>query len=77
DMLTIIEEIDEKMQHIFAAAFEDTKSAFDQVFPILFPGGSGSLHLTAPDDMLTTGIEVTVKPAGKKIERLSLLSGGE
>ena len=77
DLLTIIEEIDEKMQHIFAAAFEDTKSAFDQVFPILFPGGSGSLHLTAPDDMLTKGTEVTVKPAGKKIARLSLLSGGE
>lgn len=77
DLLTIIEEIDEKMQDIFAAAFDDTKHAFDQVFPILFPGGTGSLHLTDPDNMLTTGIEVTVKPAGKKIERLSLLSGGE
>jgi chromosome segregation protein len=77
DLLTIIEEIDEKMQDIFSAAFEDTKAAFNQVFPVLFPGGSGSIHLTAPDDMLTTGIEVTVKPAGKKIERLSLLSGGE
>ncbi len=77
DLLTIIEEIDEKMQDIFAAAFADTKAAFDEVFPILFPGGTGSLHLTDPDSMLTTGIEVTVKPAGKKIERLSLLSGGE
>ncbi len=77
DLLTIIDEIDEKMQDIFSAAFEDTKAAFNQVFPVLFPGGSGSIHLTAPDDLLTTGIEVTVKPAGKKIERLSLLSGGE
>lgn len=77
DLLTIIDEIDEKMQDIFASAFEDTKAAFNQVFPVLFPGGSGSIHLTDPDDMLTTGIEVTVKPAGKKIERLSLLSGGE
>ena len=77
DLLTIIDEIDEKMQDIFAAAFADTKAAFDEVFPILFPGGTGSLHLTDPDDMLATGIEVTVKPAGKKIERLSLLSGGE
>ncbi|TXK17016.1 chromosome segregation SMC family protein [Homoserinibacter sp. GY 40078] len=77
DLITIIGEIDEKMQDIFAAAFDDTKAAFDQVFPMLFPGGTGSLHLTNPDDMLTTGIEVTVKPAGKKIERLSLLSGGE
>ena len=77
DLLTIIDEIDDKMQTIFASAFADTQAAFDQVFPILFPGGSGSLHLTDPDDLLATGIEVTVKPAGKKIERLSLLSGGE
>jgi chromosome segregation protein len=77
DLLTIIDEIDEKMQDIFSSAFEDTKAAFNQVFPVLFPGGTGSIHLTTPDDLLTTGIEVTVKPAGKKIERLSLLSGGE
>jgi chromosome segregation protein len=77
DLLTIIDEIDEKMQDIFGSAFEDTKAAFNQVFPILFPGGTGSIHLTDPENMLTTGIEVTVKPAGKKIERLSLLSGGE
>jgi chromosome segregation protein len=77
DLLTIIEEIDGRMQDIFAAAFADTRDAFDRVFPILFPGGSGSLQLTDPDNMLTTGIEVTVRPAGKKIERLSLLSGGE
>jgi chromosome segregation protein len=77
DLLTIIDEIDEKMQDIFGSAFEDTKAAFSQVFPVLFPGGTGSIFLTDPDSMLTTGIEVTVKPAGKKIERLSLLSGGE
>ena len=77
DLMTIIAELDERMQTIFAAAFEDTKAAFDQVFPILFPGGSGAITLTKPDDMLTTGIEVTVRPIGKKIERLSLLSGGE
>ncbi|MBH0053742.1 chromosome segregation protein SMC [Salinibacterium sp. SWN139] len=77
DLLTIIEELDGKMQTIFASAFEDTKNAFNDVFPVLFPGGTGSIFLTNPDDLLTTGIEVTVKPAGKKIERLSLLSGGE
>ena len=77
DLLTIIDEIDEKMQDIFSSAFEDTRAAFNTVFPVLFPGGTGSIHLTDPDNMLTTGIEVTVKPAGKKIERLSLLSGGE
>ncbi|NUU06763.1 chromosome segregation protein SMC [Leifsonia sp. C5G2] len=77
DLLTIIEDIDERMQTIFESAFADTEAAFTRVFPILFPGGQGSIRLTNPDDLLTTGIEVTVKPAGKKIERLSLLSGGE
>jgi chromosome segregation protein len=77
DLLTIIEEIDGKMESIFRSAFEDTREAFAEVFPVLFPGGTGSISLTDPDDMLTTGIEVSVKPAGKKIERLSLLSGGE
>jgi len=76
DLLSIIEEIDGRMQDIFASAFEDTKNAFAEVFPILFPGGTGSISLTS-DDLLTTGIEVMVRPAGKKIERLSLLSGGE
>ena len=77
DLLTIIDEVDQTMQTVFAAAFADTQAAFDEVFPVLFPGGSGSLTLTDPENMLTTGIEVAVKPAGKKIERLSLLSGGE
>ena len=77
DLMTIIADLDERMQTIFAAAFEDTKTAFHEVFPVLFPGGTGNITLTNPDDMLTTGIEVTVRPVGKKIERLSLLSGGE
>jgi chromosome segregation protein len=77
DLLTIIDEIDVKMESIFREAYEDTKAAFDEVLPVLFPGGSGSLELTDPENMLTTGIEVQVRPAGKKIERLSLLSGGE
>ncbi|WP_040165218.1 chromosome segregation protein SMC [Microbacterium gorillae] len=77
DLMTIIADLDERMQVIFAAAFEDTRVAFNEVFPILFPGGTGAITLTNPDDMLTTGIEVSVRPVGKKIERLSLLSGGE
>jgi chromosome segregation protein len=77
DLITIIDELDDKMRDIFAAAFEDTRAAFNEVFPVLFPGGTGSIQLTDPDNLLTTGIEVSVKPAGKKIERLSLLSGGE
>ncbi|KJL31955.1 chromosome segregation protein SMC [Microbacterium azadirachtae] len=77
DLLTIITELDERMQTIFASAFEDTRQAFGEVFPLLFPGGAGSISLTNPDDLLNTGIEVAVRPVGKKIERLSLLSGGE
>ncbi|RFA22012.1 chromosome segregation protein SMC [Subtercola boreus] len=77
DLLTIIDEIDDKMKFIFESAFTDTRDAFAEVFPVLFPGGTGSISLTNPDDLLTTGVEVSVKPAGKKIERLSLLSGGE
>ncbi|WP_417511727.1 chromosome segregation protein SMC [Microbacterium sp.] len=77
DLLTIIADLDERMQTIFASAFEDTRQAFTEVFPLLFPGGTGSISLTDPENMLTTGIEVAVRPVGKKIERLSLLSGGE
>ncbi len=77
DLLTIIGELDEKMQGIFADAFADTQAAFAEVFPVLFPGGSGEISLSDPADLLSTGIEMTVRPAGKKVERLSLLSGGE
>ena len=77
DLITIIAELDQKMQGIFADAFADTQAAFAEVFPILFPGGAGQISLSDPEDLLSTGIEMTVKPAGKKVERLSLLSGGE
>lgn len=77
DLLAIITDLDEKMQGIFGAAFEDTRAAFAEVFPILFPGGAGEISLTDPGDLLTTGIDIAVRPAGKKVERMSLLSGGE
>lgn len=77
DLISIIDELDTKMKSVFAEAFDDTRRAFGEVFPILFPGGSGDIVLTDPDNMLETGIDVAVRPAGKKIERLSLLSGGE
>ena len=77
DLMTIIGELDEKMRDIFVDAFADTQTAFAEVFPQLFPGGSGDIVLSDPEQPLTTGIEMTVRPAGKKVERLSLLSGGE
>ncbi|MGJ3188550.1 chromosome segregation protein SMC [Paenarthrobacter sp. FR1] len=77
DLLDIIKEVDNRVQQVFTEAFADTSAQFDHVFARLFPGGEGRLVLTDPDDMLTTGIEVEARPAGKKIKRLSLLSGGE
>ena len=77
DLLQIVSDIDERVERIFAEAFADTARAFEEVFPRLFPGGEGHLVLTDPKDMLTTGIEVEARPAGKKVKRLSLLSGGE
>ncbi|WP_423181655.1 chromosome segregation protein SMC [Arthrobacter sp. NyZ413] len=77
DLLDIIKEVDNRVQQVFSEAFADTSKQFDHVFARLFPGGEGRLVLTDPEDMLTTGIEVEARPAGKKIKRLSLLSGGE
>ncbi|WP_427007123.1 chromosome segregation protein SMC [Pseudarthrobacter sp. H2] len=77
DLLDIIKEVDERVQQVFAEAFADTAAQFVRVFAALFPGGEGRLVLTDPSDLLTTGIEVEARPAGKKIKRLSLLSGGE
>ena len=73
----MVKDVDDRILEVFAAAFADTAREFEQVFPVLFPGGEGRLVLTDPEDMLTTGIEVEARPPGKKIKRLSLLSGGE
>ena len=77
DLLDIVKEVDERVEQVFTEAFHDTKEQFDRVFERLFPGGEGRLVLTDPDHMLTTGIEVEARPPGKKVKRLSLLSGGE
>jgi chromosome segregation protein len=77
DLLDIIREVDERVEQVFTAAFHDTAREFEGVFARLFPGGEGRLVLTEPGDMLTTGIEVEARPPGKKVKRLSLLSGGE
>ena len=77
DLLDIVKEVDQRVEQVFTEAWEDVRTAFDSVFSRLFPGGEGRLVLTDPDDMLNTGIEVEARPAGKKVKRLSLLSGGE
>ncbi|HET7357524.1 MAG TPA: chromosome segregation protein SMC [Nocardioidaceae bacterium] len=77
DLLDIVREVDERVEQVFTEAWNDVRDAFDSVFARLFPGGEGRLVLTEPGDMLTTGIEVEARPPGKKVKRLSLLSGGE
>ncbi|MFV0459234.1 MAG: chromosome segregation protein SMC [Actinomycetales bacterium] len=77
DLLGIVAEIDQRVEQVFSEAFADTAEQFVGVFSRLFPGGEGRLVLTDPNDMLTTGIEVEARPAGKKVKQLSLLSGGE
>jgi chromosome segregation protein len=77
DLLTVVSDVDERILEIFSSAYQDTAREFEEVFRVLFPGGEGRLVLTDPDDLLTTGVEVEARPPGKKIKRLSLLSGGE
>jgi chromosome segregation protein len=77
DLLDIVKEVDQRVEQVFTEAYADVSTAFDSTFERLFPGGEGRLVLTEPNDMLNTGIEVEARPAGKKVKRLSLLSGGE
>ncbi|RYP84631.1 chromosome segregation protein SMC [Nocardioides guangzhouensis] len=77
DLLDIVREVDARVEQVFTEAWEDVRVAFDHVFKRLFPGGEGKLVLTDPSDMLSTGVEVEARPPGKKVKRLSLLSGGE
>ena len=77
DLLRIVQDVDRLVQEAFTAAYAETRKQFEHVFGVLFPGGQGDLVLTDPEDMLSTGIEIEARPAGKKVKRLSLLSGGE
>ncbi len=77
DLLIVVKEVDDRVQEVFASAYADTAREFEGLFARLFPGGAGRLILTEPDDMLSTGIEIEARPPGKKVKRLSLLSGGE
>ncbi|MFJ8602750.1 chromosome segregation protein SMC [Streptomyces shenzhenensis] len=77
DLLQVVKEVDERVEQVFAEAYRDTAREFEGVFSRLFPGGDGRLVLTDPDNMLTTGVDVEARPPGKKVKRLSLLSGGE
>ncbi|GLX39430.1 chromosome partition protein Smc [Streptomyces roseochromogenus] len=77
DLLQVVKEVDRRVEQVFTEAYHDTAREFEGVFSRLFPGGEGRLVLTDPDDMLATGVDVEARPPGKKVKRLSLLSGGE
>ncbi|WP_460495355.1 coiled-coil domain-containing protein, partial [Glycomyces tarimensis] len=77
DLHHVVKEVDDRIQNVFAEAYADTAREFEHVFQTVFPGGEGRLILTEPDDLLHTGVEVEARPPGKKVKRLSLLSGGE
>ncbi len=77
DLLIVVKEVDDRILEVFTSAYHDVAREFETVFAALFPGGDGRLVLTEPDDMLLTGIDVEARPPGKKVKRLSLLSGGE
>ncbi|MFJ2588745.1 chromosome segregation protein SMC [Streptomyces sp. NPDC087538] len=77
DLIQVIKEVDERVEQVFTEAYRDTAREFEGVFSRLFPGGEGRLILTDPDNMLATGVDVEARPPGKKVKRLSLLSGGE
>ena len=77
DLMEMVTAVDQRIREVFDAAFADVAGEFERLFALLFPGGEGRLVLTDPDDMLSTGIDVEARPPGKRVKRLSLLSGGE
>jgi chromosome segregation protein len=77
DLQEVVVAVDDRIREVFRLAFEDVAREFQLTFSTVFPGGQGRLVLTDPDDLLATGIEVEARPPGKKVTRLSLLSGGE
>lgn len=77
DLLQVVKDVDKRVEQVFTEAYHDTAREFEGVFGRLFPGGEGRLVLTDPEHMLTTGVDVEARPPGKKVKRLSLLSGGE
>jgi chromosome segregation protein len=77
DLAKVIRAIDTEIIEVFSAAWADVRDNFEKLFSTLFPGGTGRLRLTDPDNLLETGIEVEARPSGKNVRKLSLLSGGE
>jgi chromosome segregation protein len=77
DLMSVIRDVDARVQEVFSQAYEDTAREFMAVFSRLFPGGEARMILTEPNDLLNSGVEIEARPPGKTYKRLSLLSGGE
>lgn len=77
DLNTVMDEVSSHIAEVFTAAMEDINTHYRRIFETLFPGGEGHLELDDPSDPLNSGVEIHARPAGKKVKRLSLLSGGE
>lgn len=77
DLNTVMDEVSSHIAEVFTAALEDINTHYRRIFETLFPGGEGHLELDDPSDPLNSGVEIHARPAGKKVKRLSLLSGGE
>ncbi len=77
ELAKVIRAVDTEIVEAFAAAYADVAENFSRLFGVLFPGGQGRLELTEPADLLSTGIQVRARPAGKNVRSVSLLSGGE
>jgi chromosome segregation protein len=77
DLLKVVRAVDERVREVFGQAFDDVAREFERTFGLLFPGGDGRLLLTDPEDLLESGVQVEARPPGKRVRRLSLLSGGE
>lgn len=77
DLNTVMDEVSSHIAEVFTAALEDINTHYRRIFETLFPGGEGNLELDDPSDPLNSGVEIHARPAGKKVKRLSLLSGGE
>lgn len=77
DLNTVMDEVSSHIAEVFTAAMEDSNTHYRRIFETLFPGGEGHLELDDPSDPLNSGVEIHARPAGKKVKRLSLLSGGE
>jgi chromosome segregation protein len=77
ELQEVLRALDEEILETFTSAFADVNEHFSSLIAMLFPGGQGRLNMSEPDDPLNTGVDIEVRPMGRNVRRISLLSGGE